>query len=76
MSTEYKCISVNFLYYVFREDKLLCCYGEKLYGQDVHISVLHSLLVTLLRSLLLGQVLLCRSVIVLHQNDYSLYNLH
>lgn len=60
MSPEEKCIGVNFLY-VFRADKLLCCNGEKLYSQDVHISVLHPLLVTLLRSLLLGQVPLCRT---------------
>lgn len=41
---------------VLREDQLLCCYGEKLYCQDVHISILHPLLFALLRSLLPGKV--------------------
>lgn len=44
---------------VFREDKLICSHGEELHSQDVHLPVLHSLLLTLLCGLLPGQVTIC-----------------
>lgn len=57
------CLSVHV--FVFREAELTCCYREELHSQDVHLPVLHPLLLSLLCGLFSGQVL-CIIIIIIY----------